>query len=419
MGFVERIKSVLRPLYVGYFERRYDKKQNKNFNLYYNRVEESIKNSVEKTPKIAFVISLVQCWNSLKTVYEEAVKRGYKTVIVCTDEDKKENLRKTYGVLSKTYADAVFVDNDDGGFDLKSWGPDFVFYTRPYNQALPKSLKAYNVAEYAKICFIPYGYFVGNEKALIKIVYNENFMRSVGTVFASCDSEAKFVKNGYGLNGKRHKIVSTGFPRFDLLPEPAEKADYKNCAVLWAPRWTVTRQDNPTTDSSFLTFKDEVLSRAAKRPDENWIIRPHPKLFGYYAEKGLLTEEERAKYLKTIENLPNAVYDDDGDYYKAIKKADIILADYSGLMMEYVLSGKPVIYFGRERAIESQELRKTVYVVHSFGQAIERIEKIKSGVDEKKEARRKFILKTRPSGKVCEKIADYVEREYNKIKNRK
>ena len=78
------------------------------------------------------------------------------------------------------------------------------------------------------------------------------------------------------------------------------------------------------------------------------IFRPHPLLFQNFLATGELTQEAFSSLIKDIEDTPNIYLDESGDYLDSFNKSNMLITDTSGLIIDYYLTGKPIIFCGIE-----------------------------------------------------------------------
>ena len=137
----------------------------KEIKLYRISLKEIAKSQTKSNhPKVAFILQFPETWNSMKTVYDAAKKRGLDPLIVCVPkpeststlvyEASTNGVNEAYEMLKGKNSNVVNSNLGEGKwFDLKEYNPDYVFYTRPYNTQYPDEYKSNAVCQYAKIWF--------------------------------------------------------------------------------------------------------------------------------------------------------------------------------------------------------------------------------------------------------------------------
>lgn len=146
--------------------------------------------------------------------------------------------------------------------------------------------------------------------------------------------DLRYLEKHRGLPEKEVELI--GVPYMDKMAERYEKDEIKyerTGTVLLAPSWG---------KSSILNKYGEGFIDLLIETGYNLIIRPHPQSF--VAEKELM-EKLQAKYPPT-EKLE---WNRDADNYEVLKKADILISDFSGVVFDFCLVyDKPVIYADTE-----------------------------------------------------------------------
>lgn len=112
---------------------------------------------------------------------------------------------------------------------------------------------------------------------------------------------------------------------------------------MWLPRWTV---DSPKGKriSCFLKYLENFFKYMAENPTVDLIIRPHPMMFQVILEKSIWTQEEYHTFMERMDKASNIYLDNNEDYLVSFGKSDVLVSDYSSLLIEYFVTGKPIIY---------------------------------------------------------------------------
>lgn len=133
-------------------------------------------------------------------------------------------------------------------------------------------------------------------------------------------------------NIKAKELVTVGCPYLDTLNDKIQsiqKEENHNFTVLVSPSWG---------KSSLLTKYGEKLLEPLAKTNWNIIIRPHPQ-----------SKKSEPEILKRLEemykNCTNVSWDYERDNIYSMKKSDIMISDFSGIIYDYTfLCDKPVIY---------------------------------------------------------------------------
>ena len=136
-------------------------------------------------------------------------------------------------------------------------------------------------------------------------------------------------------NIKEKQIITVGCPYLDVLKEKIAniKEEQHSFTVLVSPTWGA---------SGLLAKYGERLLDPLIATGWNIIVRPHPQ--SKKSEKDML-DRLTQKYKDTS----NLVWDYELDNIYSLKKADIMISDFSGIIFDYAfLYNKPVIYVNSE-----------------------------------------------------------------------
>ena len=137
--------------------------------------------------------------------------------------------------------------------------------------------------------------------------------------------------------------------------------------------------------------------------------------FDNYIKENLMSAEEVEKLKKEYAETSNMVIDDQRDYVDTFWGADVLVTDISSMMMEFFVTGKPIIFCGTNMALDSlhQEVVETLYKGTTWQEIQEALSQLKSGKDYLQEKRnqvieKKFVGMDKTSGK----IVDAIEKDY-------
>ena len=369
---------------------------------------------------IVFIIWAEAMWNSLRSVYEQAEKDSHFDVYILaqphiSNRMGKENENPCFDFLSALYQNVISAYADGQWFDLTTLNPNYVFYTYPYSSEYYAYYNPAYVRKFAKVCLIQYGFNLV-KNAIFDRAYNFLFSKNVAIHFVQCTTVCKKLNNYYGkIKGEYPKIENLGFPRFDLVSQT--HSDFHEPCVLWTPRWTLPAERKYDTGSSFLAYYNDFLNFAATHKDISFIIRPHPLMFQNFLKKGFLTQTEIDDFRMRCKNLGNVIIDDNADYLKSIKKASIFIADFSSLIAEFFVTGKPVIFCaeGKDFIPEAKIMDSVLYHAKTWSDVERLLINLLAGKDDMKEARLSAIQNFLPqkSKTAADSILDCIYADYH------
>lgn len=384
-----------------------------------------------KVIRIVFLVQFPETWNSVKTVYEALKQReNVEIVILCIPKPKSnngggeyqpDNINESFEYFINLGVDCVNALRDDKEWvDIKILKPDYVIYTRPYNNQYPVEYRSLNVCKIAKTCYIPYAYNMMDDKFLA--TFHPEFITKIYISFVATESRLSMCKDEYYFENKFgiNKFVYMGFPRFDLLTNNIEdKEKNKQFTIAWMPRWTVA-DGEATKLSGFLKYSRQIIDFVKQHKNISLIIRPHPLMFVNFVEKGVMTQNEVECFKKECTECENIEIDGEKDYILLLNKADLLIADYTSLLMEFFVTAKPIIYCDDAKGLnkEAQEMDEVLYHAKSYKDIEELVLKLMDGNDFMKDKRKLVINKLIPinAGMIGEQIADYLIDDSKKYK---
>lgn len=343
--------------------------------------------------RVGFIVQMAEVWDKQIAVYEELVKRDntevFMFVVPPYDIEKK--------VVMNDYENNYFLNNypcavkaveaQTGAIDLKEYELDYVFYQRPYDIYLPDQLRSHRVSTYSKCCYIPYGF--SGADVFDEGNTNRDFFRNIYFTFMESSYMQKKLMRKYPIScklGIRH-VEDLGYPSLEPYFEKRTSETLKT--VLWTPRWSY---DAKLGGSHFVEYKNLPFVLQDKFKDIRCVFRPHPLMFGELKSKKLMTETEVETYVSAVEN-SGIVYDIGTPIDAVLDEADVLITDYSSIIIMYFLTGKPIIYCKSQIEFNEtfQKLSQYMYIAESEEDIYRYIDQLSRGDDHLKEKRMEFI----------------------------
>lgn len=332
------------PNYMNYMVSLFMIRKNKK------RIKEKI--SRNDPLNVVFIVQYIPAWNKLEIVYNKMQKDDrYNPIIVCVPLEIQNNVMKckqgkndSYEYFERKGYNAInALIADDKWFDLKSIEPDYVFHTRPYNQFMPKCYTSKVIGKYALLCNILYGASLTENGQ--KVTLNKDYFNDVYCYFAFDNSEKRFYEKRFSLGCifKIQKCYPYGATALEQVL--SEKKEYKNDlfskTVLWTPRWST---DPLIGGSNFFNYVQALLEFARQNKNVLFIIRPHPLMFENFIKTGEMTGDEVKDFKEYCKRETNIQLDEAKEYISTFWKSDILITDVSGIIPEYFMTKKPIIY---------------------------------------------------------------------------
>jgi CDP-ribitol ribitolphosphotransferase len=160
-------------------------------------------------------------------------------------------------------------------------------------------------------------------------------------IVVSSDKVAPFYEEAFGVPKK--KVLGLGIPRTDFYFEnnngdyiknlkerfEAANSQIKNKKiVLYAP----TFRDQPSMDKKIINNFNVKLFNEELKDEYCLMVRLHPQI-----NQGVLEEHLQSGELINVTDYP--------DEKELLLLADILITDYSSIMIEYALLNKPIIFY--------------------------------------------------------------------------
>lgn len=300
-----------------------------------------------------------------------------KNIDFCKKLDAKITVINPYNTQTKRFE------------DISVYGFDFVFLGLPYAGEYPEEYHFKKLSQYSRLCYVPYGSSYTDGMKMIKGCFTDNLLSYVDYLFADCDKVYNYCNSKLRLckNTDLKSIVyNLGYPRFDLIKRSDKSGNAKT--FLWLPRWTTSFDNNEK--STFLENKDVLIDYFKEHSELVLIIRPHPLMFSHYIAMGIMSQTEINDYKNLIASLPNVSLDESSSYMESFEKADCLIADYSAIDIEFLLTGRPIIYLDNVDVMD-KNISDALYVSDRPEMTVNYINKLIIGDDEKKELRNKAL----------------------------
>ena len=331
-------------------------------------------------------------WDIVRVLYEKMLDDArFNVYLVAVDEPHDVDHDAVYRLLVGLYGgEAVIKAEGPGGlFDLKSLNPDYVFLPRPYDQYLPKPYRSGVVSRYASVAYVPYGadFFSDVDGDFM----NGRFCRNVSYFFADCDRVAEMQRSAYPVSHKTGVMSTlvTGLPYLTRYAELEHEA-HDGFNVLWTPRWG---EEANLGGSSFMSFKDGIVSYVESRDNMRLLFRPHPFMFEHFISTGRITERDAQAYLERFADDDKYRYDTAPDLYESFAASDVLVTDVSSIIVPYLVTGKPVVLCetGAHLSDIGLQALEVMYKAEDLLDALALVELLRDGYDPLREKRERMV----------------------------
>lgn len=268
------------------------------------------------------------------------------------DEFEKRKINLTYYTSSKTdpifdsnyeFVKAEFVGEGNTAFaKLNMLSAGFVLMTTPGLQVYQLK-RSKNVKHYSHVLHMP------NDATTYRL-FGLDYFDSVLLTGDYQKNDIQKLEEERGITKK--ELVTVGCSYLDVLSEkiksiPAEENHI--FTVLVSPSWG---------EVGVLKKYGEKLLDPLSKTGWRIIVRPHPQ-----SKKSEADMLERLE--KRYKDNPNIEWDYNRDNIYAMKKADIMISDFSGIIFDYTfLCNKPVMYVNTDmdlRPYDAYDLNKELW----------------------------------------------------------
>lgn len=398
MKLISLIKKPLRPIY----RHHKDAKAIRNF-----KAERKIKRNSEKI-RVGFLAQYLPAWNKFKPIYDKLSQDSrFEVFLICVpieihdgkldDPNLTENSTYNY-FLQEGYQAVNALIGKNKWLDLKSLALDYIFYPRPYNTMMPQDYHTQRVSRYTKISCVLYGMAMTEE--IFSVAFSRDFFRNVYCYFAESETAMREHMRSFSFAHRKNyqKTVYYGMPVLEhILNNKSENSTIWNFAdgkfkILWTPRWTT---DKKLGGSNFFHYKDYLIDRARKNNNSAYIFRPHPLMLSNFISTGELSPQQAEEFCEICKREPNIELDESEDYVSTMWGSDVLVTDISGVLPEYFVTGKPVIYCATNMvltpAAHTKKIFEGCYIVDNEKELEEYLSMLESGNDPLKEKRKEII----------------------------
>lgn len=368
--------------------------------------------SNNNTINVAFLVQMPEIWDKEAPVFESMLSdtRFNARLIVVPGYDFAKKQLNDYGkeldYFVNKYGNECIVKahKDNHWIDLKQFCFDYVFYQRCWENYLPEQYHTKNVVKYSKTCYIPYavGLFDGTS------YYRKSFFNNLYLCFCSTKEQVAF-----HVQDTNRKIVFCGCPIIERYADIAKNlASSGKKTVLWTPRWT---DDAFFGGSTFFKNMYNILELKEIHSDIDLVLRPHPLTFPNAVKNGKMTEENVNDYKNRVKS-SGAVFDSNTFIEDSLFSTDILITDYSSIVWEYFILGKPIIYC-TDTDIDFEEVYKKIAKVVYKANDWEEIKKITSmllsGEDPMYSKRIKLVEEiVKENENATKRIIDYIVEDF-------
>lgn len=360
-----------------------------------------------KKIKIYFLLHSKAFWPSWKSFWY-ACKLDSKIetkVIFCpvtkTEKGRDGQFVDTEKWLKENNIDYIHINNINILFDR----PDVMFLQLPYDGYRTEAYKSSRLKQYLiNLSYISYGLEFTEAPYNIKNHFKLPCFSNSWRIYTFNKSLVKdFWK--YCPKGSKH-VKCLGHPKFDALyeaqkvkmPEWLKEKIGGRKVICWHPHFPCdysTKKGKPII-STFPWQENLKILDYIKKDEENfYIFMAHHMFFGTFEHKYNIPHDDIEIFKEQLSVSTNSIIWE-GEYPEILAWSDVFLGERSAVTMEMITTNKPVIYLENCPEVYNQfgkDVIKSYYYASNADTALDFLEKIKIGQDEKSEKRQKTFEK--------------------------
>lgn len=362
--------------------------------------------------RVGFFCQYIPAWTKVASIYAQMRSDPrFEPYLLCLpsgikdgqliDPEDLENDTYQYCV-SHGYSEAInTLTGKNQWVDLKKMGLSYIFYPRPYNSLVPTCYHTKKVRRFSRICILMYG--IATTEDITRITLNKDFMGNAYFYFAEAPFAQKInKKNNWLLHFfKLQKSVCIGIPVLEQLAlaknniSPSWAFSKNSFRVMWTPRWTTDKAEG---GSNFFTYWKSLPDYAEANQDVDFLFRPHPLAFSHFIETGEMTPQEEAEFKARCASAPNVELDKESQYEATLWNSSVLVSDISGIMPEYFITGKPLIFCASNMELKLADFAEKMihqgcYVVNNEQELFACLDQLRKGNDPLQEKRKLLIDK--------------------------
>ena len=263
-------------------------------------------------------------------------------------EQKKEDLeglRLYFRERNIPYID-YDVDNPNNVFDVKSeLDPDILFFPQHYTPLLTPLHDSSHFYD-RLICYYPYALWTANGDW----GYNSAMQNHAWKLFYSTIINYNDACRHSFNKGKNAYVV--GYPSMDDFLHGDYHYNWKIAdknikRIIWAPHYSISTHNTTIQKGCFLSIAKTMLELARSYKDKIQIVfKPHPRLMTELYNHPDWGKEKTDYYYHLWETMPNTKVETE-NYIDLFMTSDAMIHDSSSFSVEYLFTGKPVMYVSK------------------------------------------------------------------------
>lgn len=366
--------------------------------------EKSVKDDIKIRLEVVFMPYKVSMWDCLESIWRAADEDpecdAYVVPIPYYDRNSDHCVEK-FHYEGGEYPDYVPIVHYET-YDLEEHKPDVIYIHNPYDDlnyvtSVNPRFYSWRLKKHTDmLVYVPY--FVAGYYSSVSSVKKHIFSCFTHADLVVVQSENQ--KRLFSLNGvSDEKMAALGNPKADyiinVMPDieiPKEWSDITAGKKVFLLNSSITKTIN---DNHWV---EEMLAIIGLFRSEHNIVllwRPHPLLRTSIKAMCSYKLKDFDYIMSALRDMENVIIDENSLAYSSMKLADAMISDYSSLVMQYSLTGKPVLLtVGSSKYKECKEVcfdYFSNYFVKDGVTVSEFVNRIMNDMDTRKEKRLKEV----------------------------
>jgi hypothetical protein len=315
-----------------------------------------------KPIRVVFLTFYHEAWDSLEEIYRLMHSDARFEVTVATiprkltGDEGYGGEEDTSQFLDSQGVEHIRLNHEDswvGLAKLRELKPDYVFLNYPWQRNYQPAYRADELVKFTRIAYVPY-YSLPlvnepGEAGVAPHLFEQRSHQLASLVFTQ---DANLVDAYAATDRGNAHVHLTGSPKIDRLmrlaadgvetwPIPSRRspsgtpATARPFRIVWAPHHSYS---NAWLNFGLFNQTYKVMLRLAHlHPEIDFVLRPHPFLFGTLTDRGVLTADELSDFIEDWNDLPNTCIHTDGEYASLFRATDILVTDGISFLGEYPL----------------------------------------------------------------------------------
>ncbi len=316
------------------------------------KAENSAKNDIKVKLEIVFMPYKASMWDSLESVWKAADEDpdcdAYVVPIPYYDR-KSDHSFGEFHYEGGDYPDYVPVVHYES-YNLEQRRPDVIYIHNPYDgnnyvTSVAPRFYSFELKKYTEcLVYVPYhisGTFLNTKTVSNNIPSAFRYVDKI--VLPSYNQKDYYVSGGV----PKSKFIVCGSPKLDFvinamqdvkIPDRWMELVYGKKVVLLNSTISKLLKDNNWANNML-----KILSNFEGNDRCVLIWRPHPLLKSTIYSMRPYMISDYDKVVKKMSECKNVIIDTESSVYPAMKLSDALISDYSSIVMQYSVTGKPAL----------------------------------------------------------------------------